>query len=91
MKESTAWRKIARKLERDGSCYEGLCHEVYVLDVPFWGAEVPMKQRIAAHLNAMERPFLNGHGARYLDRPGVVGPRILAAYFLALEAEEEGQ
>lgn len=81
--EPEAWREIARRIAEGRWDRLGLCHEALVLR---WGkriygfTEVAMRSRIRSHLNTEMWAY------RYGTKPEA---RILAALWLALEAEEE--
>jgi hypothetical protein len=102
--EAQAWRAIARRIERRG-CKDGLCAEIDLLDdadrIP-WTIARSMYDRVHAHLIAMAPPpkprawwdFRRAEPVEkplYLDDVGTAGSRILAAYMLAHEAEDEGR
>jgi hypothetical protein len=92
MKESEAWRIVARRIEkaRQMPCGFGLCDEMFRLlygDMTYWSysearAMSYTNPRIAVHIGRKD----------YAYQPGTEWEaRCLAAYWLALEAEEEGK
>lgn len=92
LREPEAWREIARRIAEDQWEGFGLCHEALVLR---WGkrihgfTEAEMRRRIRYHLN---RPIRSDpDGSEMWAYPYGTEPeaRILAALWLALEAEEE--
>ena len=82
--EPEAWREIAQRIAEGRWDRLGLCHEALVLR---WGeriisssTQVAMRTRIRYHLNSEMWAYRHG------TEPEA---RILAALWLALEAEEE--
>ena len=81
--EPAAWREIARRIAEGRWDRLGLCHEALVLR---WGkriygfTEAEMRRRIRYHINGEMWAYRHG------TEPEA---RILAALWLALEAEEE--
>lgn len=90
LSEAEAWREIARRIEERG-CEEGLCVEIATIQAEerIWSStSLRMIERVQLHLRAARR-WWDRKAPALLDESGVAGPRILAAYLLALEAEEE--
>ena len=91
LSEAEAWREIARRIERRGLVGAGLCAEVNQAATAIWG---PREARIIdAGMEAQMRKRLRKHLRRkyLMDQACISGPRILAAYLLAIEAEEEAR
>ena len=103
MKESTAWRRIAKRIDEKGVRF-GLCYEVMTVgDSLLYDT---MEDRIRLHMQTFRElgnpaVLVNRATPRtcftcpetsssYFDDRGVAESRILAALFLALEAEDEG-
>jgi hypothetical protein len=94
MNEPQAWRHIARKIERGRWFRSGLCWEVITLyDRGYIEYEMRdrMRDRVKAHMPVSQAYFDSRGNGPWLVEPGEAGPRILAAYFLAHEAEDEAQ
>ena len=83
LSEPEAWREIARRIAEGRWDRLGLCHETAVLR---WGerihgfTEAEMRRRIRYHLKLKYWAYPAGTAA---------SARILAALWLALEAEED--
>ena len=89
MSESEAWREIARRIAEGEWDEGGLCGEVHRIGCRLCfrsgrlvteKTRVSMVSRIDSHLAPR---------AVWGFTPGVAKPRVLAALWLALEAEEE--
>jgi hypothetical protein len=96
--EPQAWREIARRIAEGEWLGSGLCSEADNLE---YGRLIPsrlgnrMYERAERHV-ALERlagrAFVGDYGATYAFPPGKnADERVLAALFLALEAEDDEQ
>lgn len=89
MKESEAWREVARRIAEEGLLeWGGICSVAHRVTsengVPFSGL-LTMVNRAMAHVRLHDGGF-------FAYPPGThAKERILAALWLALEAEEEGK
>jgi hypothetical protein len=84
--EAEQWRAVAEKIEQHGLRF-GLCYETrYVFN------EGQMAYRAEQHMTLCWRTGTSGTSeSMYLEEPGKRGARVLAAYFLAFECEEEAK
>ena len=100
--EADAWMEVARRLEKmKGRLYMptwdtlqiGLCSFLRSLEhdgVLDMGVRWAMQKRLDDHLSVQESTDPEWlHHADYLAPRGEVGPRIIAAVLLSLEAAEE--
>lgn len=93
--EAEAWREIAANIEKGAWEYRGLCLEANnvtaeVRGVPGAGLRGDMRLRVVTHMKEMEETFVDSTGsAGYFAEPGEADVRVLAALFLALEAEDD--
>lgn len=98
--EPEAWREIARRIAEDEWAYNGLCYEINQLWV--WQDDEAslitldmvnaMHRRVWRHKQLTEETTVmqNADGDYAFPR-GEADVRVLAALFLALEAEEEAR
>jgi hypothetical protein len=95
MTEAQAWREIARRIAEGEWYHIGLCAEIDNIapcncGIPgcILGAENPL---VSVQISRRMRSRLSNHleGAPWFDDRGVADTRVLAALFLALEAEDE--
>lgn len=89
-----AWREIARRIEKGTWNGAGICTEVFELyrdDLITYTQEKKMYAIIDEHLNLAYCDDPTVTHRYWLAGPGVADTRILACYFLALEAEDEGR
>lgn len=93
--EAQAWRRIARRIER--GTWRGIRLSTEVERLHSYELVITsrirdrMTDRLDAHLDAMRERFgpIRLRRPNQLDEKGIAGPRILAAYLLALECEDE--
>lgn len=97
MRESKAWRRIASEVAERGLPF-GLCYEMTKLGerhVICPVLEGDMSERVQSHLETMawveDHDYYDWDAPSWGWDPGDAGPRVLAALFLALEAEDEGR
>ena len=92
--EAKAWRMVARKLERTRAIDYGLCSEIG--DLPWKAPHEAMYDRIAPHVALSSHrfaPVLHPTEGQWFAYPRGEEweARCLAAYWLALECEDEAR
>ncbi len=95
LSETEAWREIAERVAASGLHGAGLCFAIHRLfdtnriTIPVYRQ---MQSRVQVHADASEHRYQVGpYAGWFAYRPGRErAPRILAALWLACEAEDDG-
>jgi hypothetical protein len=94
LEEAKAWRKVAKRINSRGIMY-GFCADLYGNERTAKGLGVDlttrMQQRVEEHMSLLiaDGADYYHNWANYFDKPGARKSRVMAALFLAAEAESE--